>query len=115
MKIDLVRTIVAIGIGALLGWGVYAMAQDANDALPLGITMGIEAILLGIGLVGVEYNDYPRSGTMIRAVCAIGFLVLLVMDAIYAYIGVNTSFYILNGIVSLILLLTVNSIYKSKQ
>ncbi len=115
MKIDLVRTIIAIGIGALLGWGFYAMAQETNDALPLGIIVGAEMALLGMGLVGVEYKDCPRSGTMIRAACALGTFVLLVMNAIYAYVGVNTSFYILNGILSLILLLTVNSIYKSKQ
>ena len=111
MKIDLVRTIIAICIGALIG----AMAQDTNDGLPLGFAIGIETALLGIGLVGIEYEEYPRSGTMIRATCALGALVLLVLNAIYAYTGVNTSFYILNGIISLILLLTVNGISKSKQ
>ena len=115
MKIDSIRTIVSITIGALLGWGFYALAQEANDALPLGIVVGIEMALLGIGLVGAEYNEHPRSGTMIRVACASGSLVLLVMNAIYAYAGLNTSFYILNGIISLILLLIVNSIYKSKQ
>lgn len=115
MKVDLIRSIVAIGIGALLGWGFYAMAQDTTDGLPLGIAVGIETALLSIGLVGVNYEECPRSGTMIRATCALGALVLLVLNAIYAYTGINTSFYILNGILSLILLLTVNSIYKSKQ
>lgn len=115
MKIDLVRTIVAICIGALLGWGFYAMAQDSMNGQPLGFAIGIETALLGIGLVDIEYEEYPRSGTMIRATCALGTLVLLVLNAIYAYTGVNTSFYILNGIISLILLLTVNGIYKSKQ
>ena len=114
MKIDLVRTIVAICIGALLGWGFYAMAQDSMNGQPLGFAIGIETALLGIGLVGID-EEYPRSGTMIRATCALGTLVLLVLNAIYAYTGVNTSFYILNGIISLILLLTVNGIYKSKQ
>ena len=115
MKMDSVRTIVAIGIGVLLGWGFYAMAQDATDGPSLGIAIGIETALLGIGLVGIEYEECPRSGTMIRATCALGALVLLVLNAIYAYTGVNTSFYILNGIISLILLLTINSVYKSKQ
>ena len=94
MKIDLVRTIVAICIGALLGWGFYAMAQDSMNGQPLGFAIGIETALLGIGLVGIEYEEYPRSGTMIRATCALGTLVLLVLNAIYAYTGVNTSFYI---------------------
>ena len=53
MKIDLVRTIVAICIGALLGWGFYAMAQDSMNGQPLGFAIGIETVLLGIGLVGI--------------------------------------------------------------
>ena len=64
MKIDLVRTIIAICIGALIGWGFYAMAQDTNDGLPLGFAIGIETALLGIGLVGIEYEEYPRSGNL---------------------------------------------------
>ena len=36
MKIDLVRTIVAICIGALLGWGFYAMAQDSMNGQQAG-------------------------------------------------------------------------------
>lgn len=115
MKIDLVRTIIAIGIGVLIGWGFYALAQDPSDGQPLGVTIGIETALLGIGLFGIIYEEYPRSGTMVRAACALGAFILLVLDAIYAYTGINTSFYILNGIVSLILLLTVNSILKAKQ
>ena len=72
MKIDLVRTIVAICIGALLGWGFYAMAQDSMNGQPLGFAIGIETALLGIGLVGIEYEEYPRSGTMIRATWDLG-------------------------------------------
>lgn len=115
MKIDLVRTIIAIGIGLLIGWGFFAMAKDTTDGLPLGYVIGVETALLGVGLVGIVYEEYPRSGVMIRATCALGALILLVMNAIYSYTGLNTSFYILNGIISLILLLTINGVYKSKQ
>lgn len=115
MKIDFVRTIVAISIGVLIGWGFYAMAQNPADSNAVGFATGIEMALLGFATIGISYEDYPRSGTMIRAACALGVLVLLAMNAIYAYTGVNTSFYILNGIISLVLLLTVNGVYKSKQ
>lgn len=115
MKIDLLRTTIAICIGVLIGRGFYAMAQDTADELPLGAVVGIEMALLGVGLVGLVYEECPRLGTMIRATCALGTFVLLVLNVIYVYIGVNTSFYILNGIISLILLLTVNGVYKSKQ
>jgi heme/copper-type cytochrome/quinol oxidase subunit 3 len=115
MKIDFVKTIIAVFIGILVGWGYYALAQNPADSLPIGLVLGIETSLLGIGMVSIAYEDYPRSGVAIRATCAFGAFLLLVINAIYAYTGINTSFYVLNGILSLILLLTVNCIYKSKQ
>lgn len=115
MKMDLIRTIIAVGIGILTSWGFHALAQDPTDGLPLCLAIGIETGLSGIGLVGIEYDEYPRSGTMIRAACAFGIVLLLGINAIYAYTGVNTSFYVLNGIISLVLLLIVNSIHKIKQ
>lgn len=64
MKIDLVRTIVAICIGVLIGWGFYAMAQDTNDGLPLGFAIGIETALLGVGLVGIKYDEIDIKDTV---------------------------------------------------
>ena len=115
MKLDLIKILIAIGIAFLIGWGFYSMAQKPDDGTSISIVMGLETLLLGVGLVGIDYDEYPRSGTMIRAACALGIVVLLALNAIYLFVGINTSFYVINGIISLILLLVVNSIYKSKQ
>lgn len=72
--------------------GLLCDGTRLNEWSTIRFAIGIETVLLGIGLVGIEYEEYPRSGTMIRATCALGTLVLLVLNAIYAYTGVNTSF-----------------------
>lgn len=115
MKIDLVRTIIAIGIGALTGWGFYTMLQDSLEGRPAGFVTGVEIALLSMGLFGISYKEAPRSGIMVRATCALGMLILLVLNSIYAYLGIYDSFYILNGIIALVLLLIANTVYTSKQ
>lgn len=115
MKIDIIRTFIAIAIGALAGWGYSALTQDKDYALPIGLILGLEIAMLCTGLFGIDYNDYPRSGISVRATCALGILLLLIINGIYAHIGINTSFYVVNGVLALLLLLACNLVYKSKQ
>lgn len=115
MKVDIIRTVIAVLLGALIGWGYYAMTGDAVSQRPLGFVMGTEAALACFALFGISYEDRQRSGMMIRTACGTGLAILLVMNGIYAWTGVNTSFYVLNGILALIVLLAVNGAYKARQ
>lgn len=115
MKANVIGTIVAIAIGALLGWGYSSMAQTEADSLPLGIVVGIEVALIGIGLFGINYSGYPRSGVMVRAACAVCLIAMLVINTVYAFVGIGTSFYVLNGVLALVVILIANAVYKSKQ
>lgn len=114
MKIDILRTFIAVAIGALLGWGFSTLSHDENSALPLGIIVGTEIALLCVGMFGVSY-DYARTGVMVRTTCAVGTVIVLILNSVFAYVGINTTFYVLNGITALIILLVVNAVYKSKQ
>lgn len=115
MKLDLIRTIVAIGIAMLVAWGYYAMTAEAASQWPVAIVTGMEMALVGMGLMGLSYPRCPRSGTMIRTLCGLAAVLLLILNGVYAYCGVNTSFYVLNGIAALIVLLAANSLYKADQ
>ncbi len=115
MKIDIIKTLSAVGIGIFAGWGFSALAQNEADSLPVGLVAGVEIALLCMGLFGIDYTEYPRTGAMLRAACVLGLFALLVMNAVYAFCGVNASFFVLNGILSLVLLVTAASVYKCKQ
>ena len=115
MKANIVRILSAVGIGVLIAWGISALSQDPTNLLPLGVVVGIESILLWIGFVGIDFNEYPRSGIMVRNACLLGFIVLLILNTIYAFCGINTSFYVLNGIISLVLLIIITGAYNTKQ
>ncbi len=116
MKFDLVRIVIAMGIAALTALGYHSFAtEDADSQIPITIVMGLEMLLLGIGVMGVNMPEYPRSTTMIRVSCFMGIISFLALNAVYAFTGINASFYVINGIAAMIMLLIVNSIYKSKQ
>lgn len=115
MKANIVRILSAVGIGAFIGWGISALSQDPTESLPLAIVVSVESILFWIGFVGFDFNEYPRSGMMVRAACLLGFIVLLIFNIVYAFCGINTSFYVLNGIISLIFLIIITGVYNTKQ
>ena len=105
------RIVIAVGIAILIAYGYHSFAtEEANSQLPIAIVMGLETLLTGIALVGVDIPKYPRTITLIRATCLVGIVVFLVLNAVYAFVGVNTSFYVINGIVFMIMLLIINSI-----
>lgn len=115
MKVDIIRTVIAVCLGIFIGWGYYAMSGDADSQKPLGIIMGVEAALTCFALFGISYEDRQRSAMMIRVVSGLALAVSLLMNGIYAWTGVNTSFYVLNGILTLVVLLTINGVYSAKQ
>lgn len=115
MKADIIGILIAILFGALIGWGFSSMAQLPEDLWVIGIVVGLEMALLGVGLFGIKFEDYPRSGVMVRAACAFGLIVLAILNTIYAFVGVNSFFYVLNGIIALLILLATKVVYASKQ
>lgn len=116
MKFDFVRIVIVVGIAILTAFGYYSFATEKADSqLPVAIMMGLEMLLLGIGIIGMSILEYPRSTTMIRVTCLVGIVLFLVLNAVYAFAGINASFYIINGIAALTILLVINGIYKSKQ
>lgn len=115
MKLDLIQTIIAVGISALVTFGYYSLTNDANSKVPIAIVVAIEMLLFWIGAIGIKSTKYTRSMTMIRIMCFVEIVLTLSINTFYALGQSNTSFYIINGIFVLISLLIINMIYKSKQ
>lgn len=115
MKIDPIRVIIALGLAFFIGWGYYAMAANSDDALSVGAVMGVEMLLIGIGAFSIRFNECPRSGVVIRVTCYSAALVFLVLNAIFARAGVNVAFFVINGVLALLLLLVLNSVYRANQ
>lgn len=115
MKINFVTTIVAVCLALFLAWGYYAMTSVEEDKLVVAIVAGIEFAVLNFGMMGMSFPEAPRSGVMIRTACGLAFAIGLILNGIYAFVGTNASFFILNGLLLLLTFLAAYGIYKAKQ
>ena len=114
MKFDFIRILIAVCISALIGWLYYSFS-DGDAQLPLGIVAGADTLLLLGCTIGVSIPEYPRSTVMMRTACVSGWIVSIIVNTIYCFTGINSSFYIVNGILVLLIILIADVIYRSKQ
>ena len=105
MKIDILNTVVALIIAALLSYGCYALCQVENIRLILTIFSFVELSVVGIGTLAVSFAD-QRRGVMFRILSGIIYAVMLLVNGLALYIGFSIPTYvILCGLIFLLYLL----------
>lgn len=114
MKLDFIKTIIAVAVSGLIAYGFFAFNTSANkDLLTLGSLIFL--IITLIMTVGVSFK-LPRTTSLIRTVSAIFFTIALISNVIFSFINFKEATYIIvNGILFLIYGLTAYSIGKAKQ
>lgn len=114
MKIDLVRTIVSIGISALIAYGFYSFYEDTNRLLlTYGSLIGLSLTLLWS--LGVNLPR-PRTTTVVRTISAAFFVVFLISNLVFSFLNFTIPAYaIVNGILMLLYILISYSIASEKQ
>jgi len=114
MKINFVQTIIAIAVSLLIAYGLYSFHDSENKTL---LSLG-SFILLAVTLVitiGVNFEQ-SRTTTNIRVVSGIFFVLAFISNLIFSFFTFSTpSYIIINGILLLIFVLIIYSIYKAKQ
>jgi len=114
MKIKFVQTIIAIALSALITYGLYNFHNGENQIL---LSIG-SFVFLSVTLVlsiGVDFEK-SRTTTNIRTVSGIFFTVALISNLIFNFISFSEpSYIIINGILLLIYLFMIYSIYRAKQ
>lgn len=115
MKINIVTSIIATAIAALLGYAVYSVAGDNQYAETAFAASGIAfAICLILG-IGVSYED-TRKGISLRVLSILSVIIMAVSQFAFAYFGIHISSYIcVNGIILLLYLLVFYGVYKAAQ
>ena len=113
MKLDFVKTIIAIALSALIGWGIFELCDPSPDAGLLAIISGIFLALAGIGCIGIQFEN-KRSGAVIQITCGVFFFITLIINLLFAIKGFGPArAIIVNMVVFLITLLVTYSIYKT--
>lgn len=114
MKINLVQTIIAIAVSALIAYGLYSFHESENKILlSLGSFVFLATTL--VLSIGTSFQ-LPRTTTNVRVVSGIFFAVALISNLIFTFIAFSVPSYVItNGILLLGFILIVYSINKAKQ
>ena len=115
MKLDLVKSLIAVAISALLAYACYEICDydRVQWVITIGafLTLGITSVFsLGITL------EQVRSSTMLKALAWVILIVELITNGIFVFFDFSVPVYvIINGLILLIFALIYNSICRTKM
>lgn len=114
MKIDFVKTIIAIAVSMLIAYGFYSFHHSENSQL-LVATSFIELLLSGFFVLGLRFEQ-DRTTANVRLVTSIFFIVFLMTNIVFSFFEFSKQAYIIiNGLLMLSCILIVYSLLKNKQ
>ena len=114
MKINFVRTIIAIAISLLISYGLYSFHDSENKILISAGSFVFLAVTL-ILTIGTSF-ELPRTTTNVRVVSGIFFAIALISNLVFTFINFSVPSYVItNGILLLVFVLIAYSINRAKQ
>lgn len=115
MKIDFVKTIIAVAISCLIAYGFYAICKVDELRWLLAIVSGVAMTIVLAFTLGIKPKA-ERTALMFTTMSSIFFVVIAVMDFIFAFVNFSKPvFVILNVIILLIYALIANGMFKCKE
>lgn len=114
MKIDLIKTIIAIIVSGLIAFGFYHFHHSENKLL-LSLGSLLFTTITLVWTIGVSFK-FSRTTTVVRTVSGIFFGIALLTNLIFSLTDFSVPFYVIvNGILVLIYWLIIYTIAKAKQ
>ena len=115
MKLDVVKSLIAVAISALLAYACYEICDyehvqwviSAGAFVSIGIPM-----LLALGVS----SQQERSSVMLKTPSWVFLLIEMVSNGVFVFFDFSVPVYIIvNGLILLTFLLIYNSIYSTKM
>jgi len=114
MKINFVQTIISVAVSLLIAYGLYSF-HDSENKILLSVGSFIFFATTLTLTMGTNFT-LPRTTANIRVVSGIFFVIALVSNLIFTFINFFVpSYIIVNGILLLVFISVVYSIYRAKQ
>ena len=113
MKINIVTSIIAIAISALIVYGFYSFTEDPTRII-LCVGSLITSVTTLLGAMGIKLKD-SRAGINIHVLSYVLFFILLLGNITFSFINFSIPLYvIINGGTFLIYILLFYYIFKAK-
>jgi hypothetical protein len=114
MRINLVKSAIAIGVCGLIAFGFYRFHDGENKSL-LSLGSFLFSVVTLLWTIGINF-EFPKTTTMIRTVSGIFFFVALLSNFLFSFSDFSAPLYVIvNGVIMLIYVLIVYTISKAKQ
>ena len=115
MKIDTVRSIIAIAVSALLAYAFYEFCDYRRVQLVIAIGAFLTIGTTSMFTFAVSVKQ-ERSSVMLKALSSITFFIEIAMNGVFAFFDFNIPAYIIiNGLILAVFALIYNSIYRTKM
>ncbi len=115
MKFDFIKSLIALGISALIAYGFYSICNYDGLRWLLTITSGVILTILGVFAVGITPKA-ERTAIVMQVFSAAVFAVMGVINFVFSFFDFNKPlFVILNGACLLLYALIAVSIYRKQQ
>lgn len=102
MKLNIVPSIIAFAISALIAYGLYSWCRDADMQMLLSIFGGISLLLTLGGMLAISFED-SRTTVNVRVLSGVFAFLVILSNAIFCCISsFSTPLYvIINGLLLL--------------
>jgi hypothetical protein len=115
MKIDPIKSIIALSISALISYGLYNF-HDSDNRMLLTIGSFLFIAITLLVSIGVSFGP-ERTSMVITSTSALFFIIALVSNIVFSFMSSfsEVPYIIINGILFLVFMLIVNSVAQAKQ
>lgn len=115
MKLDIVKSLIAVAISALLAYACYEICDYERQqwviAVGSFVSIGIPMTLA----LGVS-SQQERSSVMLKTLSWVFLLIEIVSSGVFSFFDFSIPVYIIvNGLILLTFVLIYNSIYRTKM
>ena len=114
MKISYAQTTIAVAVSLLIAYGLYSFHDSENRiVLSIGSFVSLATALVLTIAAGFEL---PRTTANIRVVSGSFFAIALVSNLIFTFVDYSVpSYVVVNGLLLLVFISIVYSMYKAKR
>lgn len=103
-----------MSISLLIAYGLYSVESNTNRVMVAGGGLILCSVSL-VSMIGINF-DLPRTGVNVRTISGVFFALALLSSLFFSFVGLSVASYVVtNGIILLIFVLIVRTIYIAEQ
>lgn len=116
MKLNIVPSIIALAISALIAYGLYSWCRNADMQILLSIFGGVSMLLTFGSMLAISFED-SRTTVNVRVLSGVFALLIVLSNAIFCRISsFSTPLYvIINGMLMLIWFLSAYGVTRANK